>query len=117
MKEPRPATISARPLEMRSSVAKFLKDADGVSGAKNCDGAGEADIGGAGGGRGEDDDGGGVEVLEAVVFAEAEDVEADLVGEFDLFEEVSHPFLSGNGMARDGVWNQCCEAIDANLHF
>ena len=51
------------------------------------------------------------------MFTEAEGVQAYLIGEFDLFEEVSHPFLSGNGMARDGVRNQCCEAVDADLHI
>ena len=59
---------------------ELLKDADGVGGAEDGDGGGEADGCGAGGGGGEDDGGGGVEVLGAVMLAEAEGVEADLVG-------------------------------------
>ena len=67
---------------------EFLEDADGVGGAEDGDGAGEADVFGARGGGGEDDGGGGVEELVAVMFADAEDVEANLVGELDLFEEI-----------------------------
>ena len=57
---------------------EVLEDADGVGGAEDGDGRGEANVCGAGGCGGEDDGGGGVEVLAAVVLAEAEGVEADL---------------------------------------
>ncbi len=59
---------------------EVLEDADGVGGAEDGDGTGEANVRGASGGGGEDDGGGGVEVFDAVVFAEAEGVESDLVG-------------------------------------
>ena len=59
---------------------ELLEDSDGVGGAEDGDGAVRRMCFGAGGGGGEDDGGGGVEVLGAVVLADAEDVEADLVG-------------------------------------
>ena len=96
---------------------EVLEDADGVGGAEDGDGRGEADVCGAGGGGGEDDGGSGVEVLDAVMFAEAEGVQTDLVGELDLFEEVGDALLRGDGVARDGVGNQRCEAVDADLHL
>jgi hypothetical protein len=96
---------------------EVLKDADGIRSAEDGDSRGKTDGCGAGSGRSENDGRGGVEVLAAVVFAEAEVVEANFVGEFDLFEEMGHAFLRGNGAACDGVWNQRCEAVDADLHL
>ena len=71
---------------------------------------------GARGGGGEDDGGRGVEVLLAVMFAEAEGVETDLVGEFDLFEEVTEAFSGRGGDAGLRVGNCGGEAVDADLH-
>ncbi len=93
---------------------ELLKDADGVGGAEDGDGAGEADIFGARGGCGEDDGGRGVEELLAVVLADAEDVEADLIGERHLFQQVAHALL-GRG-THAGVGHGRYEAVDANLH-
>lgn len=95
---------------------ELLEDADGVCGAEDGDGAGEANLLGAGGCGGEDDGGSGVEVLGAVVFAETEGVEADLVGEFDLFKEVAEALGGGGGDAGGGVGNCRGEAVDADLH-
>ncbi len=55
---------------------ELLEDAYRVGGGEDSDGAGEADGFGEGGCGGEDDGGSGVEVLGAVVLADAEDVEA-----------------------------------------
>ena len=51
------------------------------------------------------------------MFAEAELVEANFVGEFDLFKEMGDALLRGDGLARDGIWNECGEAVDADLHL
>ena len=67
---------------------EFLEDADGIGGAENGDGAREADVFCARRGGGQDDRRRGVEKFGAVVLADAEDVEADFVGEFDFVEEV-----------------------------
>ena len=83
--------------------SEVLEDADGVGGAENGDGGGEANGCGAGGGSGEDDGGSGVEVLGAMMFAEAEDVETDLVGQLDLFEQMRNALLRGDGVACDGL--------------
>ena len=65
---------------------ELLKDAHGICGAEDCDCAAEADLRCACGCGGEDDCGCGVEVLAAVVLAEAEDVQAGLVGCCDFVE-------------------------------
>ena len=82
---------------------EFLEDADGVGGAEDGDGAGEANIFCARGGGGEDDGGGGVEEFGAVVLADAEDVQADLVGELDFVDEVAESLGRAEGDAGDGV--------------
>jgi hypothetical protein len=94
-----------------------LKDADGIGGAEDGDGRGEADGCGAGGCAGEDDGGGGVEVLAAVMLAEAEGVKTDFVGQLDLFEEMGDALLSCDDVAGGGVRDQRCEAVDADLHL
>ena len=71
---------------------EFLEDADGIGGAENGDGAGEADVFRARRGGGQDDRRRGVEKFGAVMLADAEDVEADFVGEFDFVEETVQPF-------------------------
>ena len=95
---------------------EFLEDAHRVGGAENGDGAGEADVLGARGSRGQDHCRGGVEELGAVMLADAENVEADLVGEFDLLQQMLHAL---NWAERDaGRWirDGCSEAVDADLH-
>src|ERR1700722_11890195 len=51
---------------------EFLEDADRISGTENGDGAGEADIPGTRGSRGQDHCRGGVEEFGAVMFADTE---------------------------------------------
>ena len=91
MNEPRPAMISARPPESRSSVAKSWKTRTGSSELSTRDRARQPDPLGARRGGGEHDrrrrDG----EVGAVVLADAEDVEPDLVGELDLLEQVAQP--------------------------
>src|ERR1700737_3411031 len=82
---------------------ELLEDADGVGGGEDGDGAGEADIFGERGGGGEDDGGSGVEVLGAVVLADAEDIEAELVREGDLFEQIAETIGRRDGDAGGGI--------------
>ena len=86
MNEPRPAMISARPPESRSSVAKSWNTRTGSSELSTVTALVEADaLGPRGAGR-EHDGRGGHRVVGAVVLADAEDVEPDLVGELDLLD-------------------------------
>jgi hypothetical protein len=96
---------------------EVLEDADWVGGAEDGDGGGEADAFGAGGGGGEDDGGGGVEEVGAVVLADTDDVEADLIGVLDLVEEVAHLVDGCGGDVGEGVWNDGGEAVEADLHL
>ncbi len=65
---------------------EFLENANRISGTENGDRAGEADVSCARGGCSQNHDGGGVEELGPVMFADAENVEADLVSELHLFQ-------------------------------
>ena len=95
MNEPRPAMISARPPESRSSVAKSWKTRTGIVGAEDADRAGQPDALRARRGRGEHDGRRGDGEVGPVVLADAEDVEPDLVGELDLLEQVAQPLRRG----------------------
>ena len=93
MNEPRPAMISARPPEMQVELGEVLEDADRVVGAEHGDRAREADPLGPGGDRGQHDRRRGDEEVGAVVLADGEHVEAELVGQLGLLEQVAHPLL------------------------
>ena len=64
--------------------------------------------------RAEDDGGGGVEVLGAVVLADSEDVQPDLIGVLDLLDQVAQPIRRRDLAAGVGVRGR--EAVDADLH-
>src|SRR5271156_1054093 len=81
---------------------ELLKDTDRVCGAEDGNCAGEANLRCARGCSGENDCGGGVEVLAAMVFAETEDIEADLVCRGNLIEQLRDSFLGG--YRRAGHW-------------
>ena len=103
---------------MRDEIegGEFLEDAHGIGGAQNGDGAGEADFFGARSGRGENDGGSGVEKLFAMMLADAEDVEADLVGEFDFFEQMLETVDRLEFQAGGRVGDGRCETVDADFH-
>jgi hypothetical protein len=50
-----------------------------------------------------------------MVLAEAEDVEPDLVGQRDLFDEVAQPFMRAD-RARPGYWADVGEGIETEFH-
>jgi len=51
-----------------------------------------------------------------VVFADAEDVEADLVGEGDFVDEIVHALGGREDEAAGRIGNGGGEAVDAELH-
>jgi hypothetical protein len=73
---------------MRDKVqsGKFLEDANRVSGAENGYGARKPDIFRARSCRGQNDGGGGIKELSPVMFADAENVQTDLVSKLNLFQ-------------------------------
>ena len=70
---------------------EVLEDAHGIVGAEHGDRAREPDAARALGGGREDDGRRGHGEVGAMVLADPEDVEADLVGELDLLDQVAHP--------------------------
>ena len=91
MNEPRPAMISARPPESRSSVAKSWNTRTGSSELSTLTALVSRMSLGALGRGGQDDGRGGDGEVGPVVLADAEDVEPDLVGQRDLLDQVSEP--------------------------
>jgi hypothetical protein len=56
-----------------------------------------------------------IEELGPVVFADAENVEADLIGEFDLFEQMLHALDGTEREPAGGIRDGCGEAVDTDL--
>src|SRR5256886_3826007 len=65
--------------------------------------------------RTENDRWGGIEVFAAVVLADAKDVQPDLIGMFDLLDQVAQTIRHADRNA--GVVVRRREAIDADLHL
>jgi hypothetical protein len=93
---------------------ELLEGPYGVDGAQDRHGAREADALGPGGSGPQDHGRRRVEEVLAVVLADAEGVEADLVGALDLGDEIAQPLRRVLGLAvlREGGG----EAVDADLH-
>ena len=109
MNEPRPAMISARPPEMRSTRRELLEDANGIVRAEDADRARQPDPARPRRRGGEHDRGRRDDEVGTVVLTDAEDVEPDLLGELDLLEQLRHAPLRA-----------CCpelgERVDAQFH-
>ena len=93
---------------------ELLKDADRVGRAEDGHRTGEAYPARSCRRRCERDDGGGVEVLPAMMLADAEDVQTHLVGVLDLFDEIPQPLRRFHGEA--GLVVRRGEAINSDLH-
>ena len=76
-------------------VGELLEDAHRVVGAEHRDRAREADPLGAHGGRREHGRRRGDEEVRAVVLADREHVESELVGELDLLDQLAHALAAG----------------------
>src|SRR3954462_8211779 len=95
---------------------EVLEDADGVVGAEDADGARQPDALGPRGRSRQHDRGRGDRELGAMMLADAEDVEAELVGELDLLEQVREALLRRDRSARARVGSRLREGVDAEFH-
>ena len=91
MNEPAPGHDLGAAAGEQVERREVLEDAHRVVGAEHGDRAGEPDPLRARGGRGEHDGRRRDGEVGPVVLADAEDVEADLVGQLDLLEQVAQP--------------------------
>src|SRR5205823_275697 len=94
---------------------ELLEQADRVRSAQDRDRAGEANVCGACGRCGQDDWWGRVEELAAMVLADAEHIQADLVGALDALEQFAQSCGRTGGEA--GVVEGGGETIDSDLHL
>ena len=116
MNEPRPAMISARPFERRSSVAKSWNTRTGSSELSTVTAlvrrmclvrAAPA----ASTTAGDDDD-----VVGTVMLADAEHVEPELIGELDLLEQIGESLLRAHQMP-GGIRCALGEGVDPDFHL
>ena len=91
-----------------------LVDADGVVGAEDGDGGAELDPRGPGGDGGQDDFGGADGEVGAVVLADAEEVDAELVGQLGFGEDVAEDLGLGQRAAVGGK-RHVAEGVEAHL--
>ncbi len=111
-----PVILAAAAARDQVQGGELLEDADRVGGAEDGHGAAQPDPGGARGGGTEDHRRRRVVVLGAVVLTDAEGVQAHLVGEGDLLEQVGHALLGADEVPGRGVGHCCDEAVDAEVH-
>src|SRR6476661_4474750 len=52
-----------------------------------------------------------------MMFANAEDIEADLIGKLNLFKQMVHALHRAERETCGWVGNSCCETVDSNLHL
>ena len=52
-----------------------------------------------------------------MVFADAKDIEANLLGKDNLIQQIVHALESAHGQASCRVRNDCSEAVDTDLHL
>ena len=52
-----------------------------------------------------------------MVFADTKDLQAHVIGELNLFQEVLHPLDRTQSEARRGIGNDCPKAVDTDLHI
>jgi hypothetical protein len=55
--------------------------------------------------------------LSAVVFPDAKDIEANLVGQDHLIQQIVHALKSAHGQTPSRVRNDSSEAVDTDLHL
>ena len=105
--DPHPATASMRPRGDGGGGGELLEDPGRLVGGEH--GHGRAELDAPGGGRGGVDHGGrgGQWHRPGVVLAEAEEVQADLVGEVDGLEGLADGLGSGS-LAAVGGAGGCC---------
>ena len=96
MNDPRPTTRSTRPLEIRSRVANCWKTRTGSAALRTVTALPRRIRLVRAAAAAEDHRRRGIVVLLAVVLADAEGVQAHLVGELDLLEQVLHPLLGAD---------------------
>ena len=104
------------PARQQVQRGEVLEDPDRVVGAQHGDRAGQADAARARGRGAEDHGGRGDDEVGAVVLADAEDVEPDLVGQLDLLQQVLQPLLGGDDVAGARVRRALREGVDAEFH-
>ncbi len=95
---------------------ELLEDAHRVCGAEHCHGAAKADRFRPRRGGGKDHHRGRIEKFRPMMFADAEDIEADAVGDLDLIDKIGHPNCGRRQPARHGVRNIGGKTVDADFH-
>jgi hypothetical protein len=93
---------------------ELLKESDGVDRTEDRDGAREPNAAGPSGRGRQNDRRGRIQVFLAMVFTDAEDVEACLVGVFDLLQQLAQTVSRDRGETAVGVSGR--ETVDADLH-
>ena len=95
---------------------EVLEHPDRVIGADHAHRAGEPDAFGALRCGGQHHRGRGHDQVRPVMFTDAEDVQAELVGELDLLQQVPHPLLGTDRLPGLRVGVELREGVEADLH-
>src|SRR5215470_6451256 len=93
---------------------KLLEDAHRVGGAENCDGARKTNVFRARSCCAQNDHRSRVHELAAVMFADAKNIETDLVCNHNLFQEIVRALDRAEAYPSSRVRDDCAETVYAN---
>ncbi len=102
------------PVRDEIECGEILEYANRVGRAQDCHCAGESYAARSCRGSGENDGRSGVEKILAVMFADSEDIEPNLIGVLDLLDQVAQTLCRTELPA--GLSVRCCKTVYANLH-
>ena len=95
---------------------EVLEHPDRVIGADDAHRTGEPDALGALRGGGQHHRRRGHDQVGPVMFTDAEDIQAELVGELDLLQQIPHPLLGADRLPGLRVGVELCEGVETDLH-
>jgi hypothetical protein len=104
------------PARQKVEGREALEHPDRIVGAQHGHGARQADPFRALGGGGQHDGRSGDDIVGAVMLAEAEHVQADLIRQLDLLDEIAQALCGGEPMTGGSILRQLTKGIDTEFH-
>src|SRR5216683_424089 len=103
---------------MRDQVqsGELLEDSNRIGCAEDGYGTRKSDVFRSRGSRAQNYGGRRIEELGPMMFADAKNIQPDLVGELDLFQKILHPLNRAEIKSGCRIRDDCPKAVDTDLH-
>ena len=104
------------PIGQKVKSGEILKDPDGIIRAQHRHGAGQSDMAGPHRCGGEDDGRRRDGEIWTVMLTHAKNIEADLVGQLDLLQQIAQTLGRRHHLTGRGIRCRLCEGVNAEFH-